>query len=80
MKTFFKINTERKSKFGQSVANWLKQRSLRFVFLWGRANGKPVRSQTAQEFSYHLITPVTGADFLLKGSFSAICVDLHSSR
>ncbi len=56
------------------------ERSLRFVFLWGRANEIPPRSQTAQKFSYHLVTPVTGANFLLKGSFSAFCVDLHSCR
>lgn len=75
-----KINTQRKSKFGQSVANQLIERSLRFVFLWDRANEIPPRSQTAQKFSYHLVTPVTGANFLLKGSFSAFCVDLHSCR
>ena len=43
-------------------------------------NGMPPRSQTVQKFSYHLITPVMGADFLLRGSFSAICVILHSCR
>ena len=75
-----KINTQRKSKFGQSVANQLIECSLRFVFLWGRANEIPPRSQTAQEFSYHLITPVTGVNFLLNGSVSVICVILHSSR
>ena len=75
-----KINTQRKSKFGQSVANQLIECSLRFVFLWGRANEIPPRSQTAQKFSYHLITPVTGVNFLLNGSVSVICVILHSSR
>ncbi len=75
-----KINTQRICKFEQSVANQLKQRSLRFVFLLGRANGMPPRSQTVQKFSYHLITPVTGEDFLLKGSFTAFCGDLHSCR
>ena len=75
-----KINTQRKSKLEQSVANQLIERSLRFVFLQGRANEMPPRSQTVQKFSYHLVTPVTGANFLLKGSFSAFCVDLHSCR
>lgn len=34
----------------------------------------PSQSQTVQKFSYHIVTPITGANFLLKGSFSAFCV------
>lgn len=37
------------------------------------------RSQTVQEFSIHLITPVTGADFLLKASASAVCMTAENS-
>ena len=64
----------RKTKVGRKLLRFPPTR------LWGRANEIPPRSQMVQKFSYHLVTSVTGANFLLKGSFSAFCVDLHSCR